>query len=346
MSLSAYNLSELVIDNYLNVASEYSSLYGKFNDLIKKSLGYNELYAYDLSVSNYEKSNQNYTIEQAQEILKNAFSVYGDEYIKYLEEIFDTHMVDYIPTKNKRTGAFSTGAYGIGSIAFVNYHEKLENISTLAHELGHAVHSRYTYDYNPPVYGDSSFLLVEIASITNEIIFSEYFLKNTKNVLEKYELLKEMLDTLLGNFFMVAGRMELQNYLYENINNGVTLTKDIIDAKSLEVSKKYELNNADIIDENKNVWTKVSHYFSLYYNYQYAIGVSIAAYFASTIINKEENATENYLKFLKMSGTKYPSDLLKEFNIDLEDKNTFMKIVNVINSKLDELEETIKKLEK
>ncbi|MDD3187732.1 MAG: M3 family metallopeptidase [Bacilli bacterium] len=346
MSLFDYNLNKKVIDNYLSVADEYHDLYGKYNLLLKKSLGYNKLYAYDLSADSFEESKKEYSVEDAQKMLLQAFSTYGKQYTDYLQNIFDNRMVDYIPTKNKATGAFSIGAYLVGSIAFVNFFGKLENISTLAHELGHAVHSRYTFDNNHPVYADSSFLLVEIASITNEIIFSDYILKTSKNNLEKYKLLKSLLDVLLGNYFLVAGRMELQNKLYKLLEDGKTITADILNDTNLEVSKRFELNNVDVLEYDKNIWMKVSHYYNLYYNYQYAIGVSVAAYFSSKILKNGGIEANNYLEFLKNSGRKDPYDLLKDYNVDLMNRKTFEVITDVIKEKLVEFEAVINELKK
>lgn len=345
MSLFDYNLDKKAIDNYLSVANEHHDLYGKYNSLLKKSLGYNKLYSYDLSAECFDESKKEYTVEEAQKMLLDAFSIYGKEYTDYLKNIFDSRMVDYIPTKNKTTGAFSTSAYLVGSIAFVNFFGKLENISTLAHELGHAVHSRYTIDNNHPVYADSSFLLVEIASITNEIIFSNYFLKISKDNKEKFKLLKSLLDVLLGNYFLVAGRMELQNKLYDLLEQGQTINADILNEINLEVSKKFELNNVITSAYDNTTWMKVSHYYSLYYNYQYAIGVSIAAYFAASILN-DANGAKNYIEFLKNSGRKDPSDLLKDYGVDLTSKKTFEVITEVIKEKLVEFEQVIDEIKK
>ena len=345
MSLHNYNLKKDVIDNYLTIASENRNLYKKYNEILKSVLGFKNIYSYDLRYNPVNKSDKEYRIEDAEKIIYEAFSIYGKEYQKYLKELFDNSKIDYMPTDNKATGAFCIHNYLLGSYTFLNYQNKIGDISTLAHELGHAVHALLLRDNNHPAYADSSFLLVEIASITNEILLCEHILKNSKDIYEKYELLKNLLDVLLGNFFLVASRLEVQNKMYEAIEKGNALNADFINTINLEASKKYELNGVKVLEENKYIWMRVSHYYYLYYNYQYAIGVSLATLFASKILSGKDEEIKNYLEFLKVSGRNYPAETLAQFGADLLSKETYKPLIKYINDKLKDFEKIVDQME-
>ena len=348
MSLSGYNLEESVIDNLLSIANENKELYKKYNDLTKKVLGYKTLYSYDFRYNPIPKSDKKYSINDANDMILKALNVYGTQYRKYLMEMFEGKRIDYLPTDNKGVGVFCISSYDIGSYAFLNYQQNLEEIFSLAHEVGHAVHSMYTINNNEPVYSSYSgaaFLLVEIPSLTNEILLAEYILKTSNDIYEHHEVLKRLLEVLLVNFFLVLGRLEVQNKMYEHITNGNALTSDYINEVSGKTSTKYELNGVKLLEENKYNWMRVSHFYNLYYNYQYAIGVSIATLFAEKILTEDKKEIEKYFEFLKSTARDYPTETLKEYGVDLNSKEVFKPLINYINNKLNDFEEIINQME-
>lgn len=344
LSLSIFDLDKKVLDNFSLVADENKGLCRKYNNILKKVLKLNKLHSYDMFFSPFPKSDRSYTVEEANDMMHKSFSIYGEKYQEYLKKLFDSKKVDYLPTDNKATGAFCIDGYDVSSFVFLNYHNRINNISTLAHEIGHAIHAMLINDNNKSVNASSSHLLVEIASITNEILFCDYVLKNSSDPYEKYELLKSLLDTLLGNFFLTAGRLEVQNRMYEKILDGEALTADYVNEIELNAASKFDGNGRQLLDKDKYLWMRVSHYYYLYYNYQYAIGVSIATLFASRILSGKKEEIDNYLEFLKASGRKFPTDTLKDYGVDLLDKAVFDDYFKYTNEKLKEFENIVKEV--
>ncbi len=340
MSLKSYKINDKFIENYLKVINENKNIYKKYNNALKKYFGYSSLYNYDFGFDN-TKSNKEYKIEEALDILYKSFSVYGNDYINKLKEIIKNNSVDFIPTDNKSTGAFAINSYNSGSYACINFQNKIGDISTLAHELGHVMQKELAREVNHVAYADCSFLLVEIASIINEIIFADYVINNSKEKDEKIKVITSLIDTLLGNFFLVGGRLELQNFMYDEIDKGETLTSTKINETQRVISKKFELNGAKFIKENELTWSRVSHNYRNYYNYQYAMGVSIACLFANKILKHDETEIKRYREFLINGGRNYPEITLKNLGIDLYNINIFDSLLEMTNKYIDELEKLI-----
>ncbi len=211
-SLDEYKLDRSFINNYLDIINKNKELYKKYNNTLQKILGLKTMYSYDLNYNHFE-SDKKYSVEEALVMLKEAFNIYGKDYIDIFQNLIDERRIDFIPTDNKSTGAYATGNKLTGSYVFLNYLNRLDDISTLAHEVGHAVQFQITANNNEAVNEEGPLIILETCSILNEIIFSNYFLNNSNHKEEKILIIKNLLSTLFGNFFLVGGRLELQNYI-------------------------------------------------------------------------------------------------------------------------------------
>ena len=336
-SLFGYNVDRKMIDTLVKVVDENKGFYKTYNKLLEVIYGYGDLAPYDLAYSPV-KSDKKYSVDEANEMLIKAVGILGSEYVDKLKSLINDCRIDYHPTDNKKTGAYSISSYGVGSIIFTNFQEKIGDISALAHESGHAVQSLYLRENNPAMYADCQFLITETASLLNELLLGDYVYKNVDDLEVKYESLKNSLDNILANLMMVMGRFNVQEELYKTIVAGDALSADEITKLARNAQADIEYAGMKTVEEVGYAWTRVSHYYSLYYNYQYAIGVTLACIFANKILKGEENAVENYIEFLKDGGRDYSINTLKKYGIDLYSKETYRDVIELIQTKLNEFE--------
>lgn len=317
-----------VIDKRLDV-------YQKYYQMIKDCLNVKTLYPYDLSTRliSYDKM---YSIEEAKELVLNALSCMGDEYVSVLKKAYDERWIDFCTYKGKESGAYSHGNYGNNPVVFLNYNYKLDDVSALAHELGHAVHSYFSETNNTYVNSDYELFVAEVASLTNEILLSNYILNNSNSKEEKAASIYNLLDIIQNNLFDAALEGEFENILHARVNNGETLSTDDLNNTIYNLRKKYYGNTVELLDETKYSWIRRTHYYRPFYLYQYAVGVSSACFTAKKILSGDKEFLNNYLKFLKAGGTKYPVDLLNMAGIDVMGEEVFNSAIDYFDELIDE----------
>lgn len=317
-----------VIDKRLDV-------YRKYYQMIKDCLNVKTLYPYDLS-TRLISYNKKYSIEEAKELVLNALSCMGDEYVSVLKKAYDERWIDFCTYKGKESGAYSYGNYGNNPVVFLNYNYKLDDVSALAHELGHAVHSYLSEINNTYVNAEHELFVAEVASLTNEILLSNYILNNSNSKEEKAASIYNLLDIIQNNLFDAALEGEFENILHARVNNGETLSTDDLNNTIYNLRKKYYGNTVELLDETKYGWIRRTHYYRPFYLYQYAVGVSSACFAAKKIISGDKEFLNNYLKFLKAGGTKYPVDLLNMAGIDVMGEEVFNSAIDYFDELIDE----------
>lgn len=321
------NLIKVVHDNL-------PSLY-KYFDVKKKILGLDEFHLYDGYVNTVKNIDKKYSFEEGEKLVKEALSVLGEEYGRELDKAFAEGYIDKYPNLNKRSGAYSSGSYDTKPFVLLNYTNEYNDVSTLAHELGHSMHTYFSNKYNSYENSGYPIFLAEIASTVNELLFSYYMEENAKSNDEKITILNERLDTFKATVFRQTMFAEFEKYIHELTDNGEILTSDNICNYYYELNKLYFGPNVVVDDEVRYEALRIPHFYTPFYVYKYATGLSIASYIVKNILNNTPNFKEKYIEFLKSGGRNYPLEVLKIIDIDLTDTKVFEEAMEMFKETLE-----------
>lgn len=333
------HIDEAVFDALLSGIHTNIDLLHDYVDLRKDALKLDKIEMYDIYVPMLEDVNLKFTYEEAQEIILEALSVLGDEYHSVLKRAFNERWIDVVENKGKRSGAYSSGVYGTYPYILMNWQDNLDNMFTLAHELGHSVHSYFTRKYQPYIYGDYSIFLAEVASTTNENLLLNYLLDQYEDPKIKAYLLNHYLDSVKGTVYRQTQFAEFEHMIHKADQEGIPLTADYLCDTYHDLNKFYygeEISTEEIRYE----WSRIPHFYYNYYVYQYATGFSAATLFSETIYNGGD--VTPYLNFLKAGSHKYPIDVLKEAGVDMRDSKAVDVTLETFGKRIRELREIIK----
>lgn len=309
-------------------------------DLKKDILGVEELHLYDTYAPLVEKSKNTYSFEEARKMVVEALSVLGDEYVSLLNTAFDNRWIDKYPNKGKRSGAYSWGCYDSVPHVLLNYDGTMNAVSTIAHELGHSMHSYYSCKYNNYQDHDYVIFLAEIASTVNEMLFYHYFLNKTTDKEEKLAVLNEMLDMFKATIFRQTMFAEFELQAHQARENGTVLTPDFLNQLYYQLNQDYFGNNVVVDEEIQYEWLRIPHFYTPFYVYQYATGLSVACYVAKNILENRNGFKEKYLEFLKTGGRDYPLELLKVIDVSMEDGGVIEEAIQFMEKLLSEFKNT------
>lgn len=311
----------------------------KYFDLIKEKLNLDELHLYDTYVELAEGYSKKYTFDEAKEIAIKALSVLGEDYVSVLKKEFEEKWIDIYPNKNKRGGAYSGGSYDTMPYILLNFQGDINDISTLVHESGHSIHSYYTRENQAYQYGDYPIFVAEVASQVNEILFTDYLLKNSNSKEEKLAVLSENLGRFKSSFYRQTMFAEFEKASHEIVENDDVITADKLCEKYYELNKLYFGDNVVVDDLIQYEWERVPHFYLNFYVYKYATGLAAACNIATRILNGEEGALENYLKMLKSGSSKSPLDTLKIAGVDMTDKKVYESAVEMFDKQIEQFKE-------
>ena len=329
-------------DNLIkSVRSNLSNLY-KYFDLKKEMLGLDEFHLYDGYVSTIKEDDKKYSFDEAKDIILDCFKIYGEEYHKKLEEAFSKGWIDKYPNKNKRSGAYSTGSYDTIPYVLLNYTEKYDDVSTLAHELGHSMHTYFSNTNQEFENSGYPIFLAEIASTTNELILNDYMYKKAKTKEERLALLNEKLDMFKATLYRQTMFAEFEKNAHEYVDKGGVATYEYLNNMYLDLNKDYFGPNVVVDEDIKYEWSRIPHFYTPFYVYQYATSLSISCYVASNILNNTKGFKEKYLELLKSGGRDYPLELLKIIDINLDDTKVFDSANKMFNQTLEEFHKVYK----
>lgn len=314
----------------------------KYLDIRKNKLGLDELHMYDMHINIADLPEQKFTFEEGKEIVLEALKPLGETYINDLKQAFTNRWIDKYPNKGKRSGAYEWNVYDEDPYVLLNFNGTLESVSTMAHELGHAMHSYYSDKYQPFVYHDYPIVLAEIASTVNEVLLNEYLLKNAKTKEEKIYHISDLLNTIRATIYRQLMFAEFEMKIHELKENSEPITEQVLSNTYYELNKLYYGNDVVSDDLIRYEWARIPHFYTAFYVYKYATGLSAALAFASRILNNEENALEEYLTFLSSGGSKDPFDILKDAGLDMESGKPLEEALKLFSDKVNELEELLK----
>ena len=339
-SISMYlNPNKIPIELYNNLISvvrnNLDTLYNYY-DLKKDILNLDEFHLYDSYAKVVKDNDRKYTFDEAKDIVIKALSVYGDEYINVLKTAFSDGWIDKYPNKGKKSGAYSTGSVDTMPYVLLNFTGDYNDVSTLAHELGHSMHTYFTVKNNPYITADYPIFLAEIASTTNELLLSHYMYEHSASKDEKLSILNEKLDLFKATIYRQTMFAEFEKNAHDYVDSGNILTKDYLDDMYYDLNKTYFGPNVVVDEDIKYEWSRIPHFYTPFYVYQYATSLSISCYVALNIINKTPGFVEKYLEFLQSGGRDYPLEVLKIIDVDLKDTKVFESALEDFKNTLDE----------
>lgn len=300
---------------------EHLPLLFKYFDLKRKALGLKDFYIYDCLADISTKKSKKYSYDEAIELLKKAFAPLGEEYTRLIERAKQEKWIDVMPNENKRSGAYENAIYDAHPFVLTNFEGDLDSVFTLAHELGHAMHSYFSNKNQPRAMADYTIFLAEIASTTNEMLLLSYLLKNCKEN-EKIELYNKLFDMVKGTIFRQTMFAEFEEKIHSLQEAGEPLTKDLLCEEYYNLNKIY-FGKTKLIKEIEFEWARIPHFFTPFYVYKYATGLICAINFANRILSGENGALEDYFKFLSAGASDKPCNILKNSGIDLENSNAY-----------------------
>ena len=336
MSLYGDNIDKKLYLNLIEKVHNNLDIVHDYMKTRKKVLNLEELHMYDVYAPLVENSEKEYSYEEAKDLVIKALSPLGETYIKDLKTLFDSNCIDVYHNENKRGGAYSWGCYETLPYVLLNYEGKFTDVSIVAHELGHSMHSFYSCKYQD--YHDSGYpiFLAEIASTVNEVLLNKYCSQNAKTKEEKAYYLNNLLENFRTTLIRQTMFAEFELKIHDLEQEGVSLTEEVLSETYLELNKLYF--GEDVISDDliKLEWARIPHFYTSFYVYKYATGISVAARIASDILNHKEGALENYLEFLSSGGSNYPLEILKKVGIDIVNDDTIDKALELFRETLEE----------
>ncbi|WP_270492983.1 oligoendopeptidase F [Enterococcus thailandicus] len=343
-SLSNNHVPESVYDTLVEVVNKHLPLLHRYMELRKRLLNVEELHMYDLYTPVLGEAPIKFSYEDARAKALEALQPIGEEYMAVVEEAFADRWIDVVENKGKRSGAYSSGSYDTKPYILLNWHDTLDQLFTLVHEMGHSVHSFFTRSNQPYVYGDYSIFLAEIASTTNENILTEYLLETETDPRVRAYVLNHYLDGFKGTIFRQTQFAEFEHFMYVEDAKGVPLTSEYLSESYGKLNAKYYGPAVEEDPEIKYEWSRIPHFYYNYYVFQYATGFSAASALAKKIWAKEPDALGNYLAYLKAGNSDYPVEVMKKAGVDMTQAAYIEDAMAMFEKRLDELEALIGEL--
>lgn len=345
-SLNNFAIPVSVYENLISQINKNLPTLHRFLNLKKKMLGVNELHYYDLYTPIVKSVDMKFNIEEGQKLIIDALKPLGEEYVQTLQKAFKERWIDYIPNIGKRSGAYSSGAaYDYHPYILTNWTDDYESVSTLAHELGHTMHSYFSNKTQPFHLSDYSTFVAEIASTCNENLLNNYMIKNVKSNEEKIFLLGSYLELLRTTIFRQVSFAEFELEIHKRIENNEPLNGEVLSNIYYDIVKKYYGHDKGICIVDPYIqyeWTYIPHFINYsYYVYQYSTSLIYATAFAEKIINEGTPAVDKYYNILKGGSSDYPIELIKKAGLDPMSSEAFELTMKKMNSIMDQIEKLI-----
>ena len=340
-ALDGSHIPVKVYEQLIEAVHESMPLMYRYMKLRKKLLDVGELHMYDLYVPMTEQDHSEIPFEQAKETVLEGLAPMGEEYLNLLREGFEHGWIDVYENQGKRTGAYSWGAYGTHPYVLLNYQGTLHDVFTLAHEMGHALHSWYSDEHQPYIYAGYRIFVAEVASTCNESLLIHHLMEQSKKAGDRKKtmyLINYFLEQFRTTLFRQTMFAEFEKITHSLQEQGETLTADRLCEIYYDLNKLYFGDEICVDREIAMEWARIPHFYTPFYVYQYATGFSAAIALSKRILEQGEHAVEQYKKFLKGGSSMYPLELLKMAGVDMEQKAPVQDALAVFAQYLDEME--------
>ena len=337
-ALSGDNIPGAVYDNLVSVVNENLPAMHRYVQLRKKLLGVDKMYMYDMYVPLIKIPNKKISFEEGLDIMREALKPLGRDYINKMNKGISQGWIDVYENKGKTSGAYSFGCYDSYPYILLNYTDTLKDVFTIIHEMGHSMHSKYTRDAQPYVYGSHSIFTAETASTVNESLLMNYLLsKETEPRMRKY-LLNMYLEEFRTTLFRQTMFAEFEDITHKAIEAGQVLTGDWMCDQYQALNDKYYGPAVERDDTIRYEWARIPHFYNAFYVYKYATGYSAATAISSRILTEGKAAAADYIDFLRTGESDYPIELLKIAGVDMSSPEPIRKAMDKFNELLDEFE--------
>jgi len=327
-----------VYDNLVNTMKANQPLMHRYISLRKKLLNLPELHMYDIYAPLVENSKQEIPYEKSYDIMLDGLSILGEEYVSILKEARTNRWIDVYPNDGKLSGAYQWGTYGVHPYVLLNHRDDLESLFTLAHEMGHALHSYYSDRENAYLYAQYVIFVAEVASTVNEVLLIHHLLRNTNDLDTKKHLLNYFMELFKSKMFRQTMFAEFEKIVHEKVQNEEPLTAQQFSDIYYQLNQEYYGPEMTHDDEIRYEWARIPHFYRSFYVYQYATGFAAAIAIAKRIMDEGKPAVEDYLCFLKSGGTDSPIELLKIAGVDMASPKPIEDAMEVFNEVMNEFE--------
>ncbi|NLX70894.1 MAG: oligoendopeptidase F [Clostridiales bacterium] len=342
-SLFDDNVDVSVYNNLIDTVHKRLDALHRYVSVKKRLLGLDEMHMYDLYVPLIQEYDRRFTYEEAVDLVLEGLKPLGDEYINLLKKGFSSRWIDVYENRGKTSGAYSWGAYGVHPYVLLNFQGTINDVFTIAHEMGHSLHTYYSNAEQPYVYASYKIILAEVASTCNEAILMDYLLKNSTDRKEKLYLLNHFLEEFRTTVLRQVMFAEFEKIAHEMAERGEALTAQSLGQKYYELNKLYYGNEMVVDEDISYEWARIPHFYRSFYVYKYATGFSAAIAISQMIMNEGRAAVERYKEFLKSGSSDYPLNILKKAGVDLSVPKPIDDALNVFEKLLEEFErETLK----
>ena len=336
------NVPVSVYQNLIDTVHQNMDKIYNYYQLKKEVLNLDELHSYDIYAELVQDLDKNYSFDEAKKLVIEALSVLGNDYVTNLNKAFDEKWIDIYPNKGKRGGAYSSGFYDTKPYVLLNFEGKFHDVSTLAHELGHSMHTYYSCKNNPYQYSSYKIFVAEVASTVNEILLNKYMYNKATDKNEKLFLLNQLLELFKSTIYRQTMFAEFEMNIHKRMENGEVLTEKMISDYYYSLNELYFGKDVHLDDLIRYEWERIPHFYYDFYVYKYALGLSAACYIVDGILNNKENALENYLNFLKSGGKDYPMEELKIAGVDISKKEVIESALNMFEATIEEFKKQYK----
>ena len=342
-ALAANFVPESVYDNLVSAVRKHLPLLHRYLALRSKILGIPDLKMYDVytPLSSVEYS---FTYEEALKKAEEALSVLGEDYLSRVKRAFSERWIDVYENQGKRSGAYSGGSYDTNAFMLLNWQDNLDNLFTLVHETGHSMHSSYTRETQPYVYGDYSIFLAEIASTTNENILTEKLLQEVQDDATRFAILNNFLDGFRGTVFRQTQFAEFEHAIHQADQNGEVLTSEFLNNLYADLNQEYYGFSKEDNPQIQYEWARIPHFYYNYYVYQYSTGFAAASALAEKIVHGSQEDRDRYIDYLKAGKSDYPLNIMRKAGVDMEKEDYLNDAFAVFERRLDEFEALVEKL--
>ena len=342
-ALAANFVPESVYDNLVSAVRKHLPLLHRYLALRSKILGIPDLKMYDVytPLSSVEYS---FTYEEALKKAEEALAVLGEDYLSRVKRAFSERWIDVYENQGKRSGAYSGGSYDTNAFMLLNWQDNLDNLFTLVHETGHSMHSSYTRETQPYVYGDYSIFLAEIASTTNENILTEKLLQEVQDDATRFAILNNFLDGFRGTVFRQTQFAEFEHAIHQADQNGEVLTSEFLNKLYADLNQEYYGLSKEDNPQIQYEWARIPHFYYNYYVYQYSTGFAAASALAEKIVHGSQEDRDRYIEYLKAGKSDYPLNIMCKAGVDMEKEDYLNDAFAVFERRLDEFEALVEKL--
>ena len=342
-ALSADFIPESVYDSLVSAVNKHLPLLQRYIALRAKILGISDLKMYDMYTP-LSETDYKFTYEEALAKSEEVLAILGEDYLRRVKTAFSERWIDVHENQGKRSGAYSGGSYDTNAFMLLNWQDTLDNLFTLVHETGHSMHSSYTRETQPYVYGDYSIFLAEIASTTNENILTEKLLEEVEDDATRFAILNHFLDGFRGTVFRQTQFAEFEHAIHKADQEGQVLTSEFLNELYADLNEKYYGLKKEDNPQIQYEWARIPHFYYDYYVFQYSTGFAAASALAEKIVHGSQEDKDKYLDYLKAGNSDYPLNVIKKAGVDMEKEDYLNDAFAVFERRLDEFEALVEKL--